>query len=63
VKKQVWVIDGGFVMEPYLGGKLLCEITGDCEIPSDVEVISYSQKEFDEMVEVFYKENGYYPDS
>ena len=50
-------------MEPFLGGKLLGEIGGDYEIPSDVEVISYSQKEFDEMVEAFYKENGYYPDS
>jgi len=62
MKKQVWVIDGGFVMEPFLGGKLLGEIGRDYEIPGDVEVISYSQKEFDEMVEAFYKENGYYPD-
>lgn len=62
MKKQVWLIDGGFVMEPFLGGKLLGELGKDYEIPADVEVISYTQEQFDQMCEEFFSEHGYYPD-
>ena len=49
MKKEVWVIDGGFVMEPFLGGQLLGELGNDYEIPAGVEVISYTQEQFDQM--------------
>ena len=62
MKKQVWLIGGGFVMEPFLGGQLLGEIGITYKIPDDVEIIQYTQEQFDQMCEDFYKKNGYYPD-
>ena len=62
MKKKVWLIDAGFVMEPFLGGQLLGELGNDYEIPADVEVVSYTQAQFDQMCEEFYSEHGHYPD-
>jgi len=62
MKNQVWLIDGCFVMESFLGGQLLGELGNDYELPLGVEVIAYSQEEIDQMCEEFYKEHGHYPD-
>ena len=62
MKKQVWLIDVGFVMEPFLGGQLLGELGKDYEIPADVEVIAYTRAQFDQMCEAFFSEHGHYPD-
>jgi hypothetical protein len=62
MKKQVWLIDDGFVMEPFLGGQLLGELGNDYKMPHGVEVIAYTQMQFDQMCEEFYKEHGHYPD-
>lgn len=62
VKKQVWLIDGGFVMEPFLGGQLLGELGNYYDMPTGVEVIAYTQEQFDQMCEEFYEEHGHYPD-
>ena len=62
MKKQVWLIDVGFVMEPFLGGQLLGELGKDYEIPADVEVIAYTRAQFDQMCEEFFSEHGHYPD-
>ena len=62
MKKQVWLIDGSFVMEPFLGGQLLGELGNDYKMPLGVEVIPYTQEQFDQMCEEFYKEHGHYPD-
>jgi hypothetical protein len=62
MKKQVWLIDGSFVMEPFLGGQLLGELGGDFEMPLGVDVIAYTKEQFDQMCEEFYKEHGHYPD-
>ena len=62
MKVKVWLIDDSFVMEPFLGGQLLGEVGGDYAIPRDVEVICYTQEQYDQMAEEFYKEHGHYPD-
>jgi len=41
---------------------LLGEIGNDYEIPPGVEVVSFSQEQFDQMCVEFYKEHGHYPD-
>ena len=61
VKNQVWLIDGGFVMEPFLGGQLLGELGNYYDMPTGVEVIAYTQEQFDQMCEEFYEEHGHYP--
>jgi hypothetical protein len=62
MKKELWVIDGVFVMEPFLGGQVLGELGNGFEIPSDATVIALTQEEFDQMVEDFNHEHGHYPD-
>jgi hypothetical protein len=62
MKKQVWVIANSFVMEPSLGGKLLGELSRGYKIADDIEIIPYTQKQFDTLLEEFHKLNGYYPD-
>ena len=59
---QVWLIDGSFVMEPFLGGQLLGEIGNGFEIPKNVEVFRYTQQELDKLMEEFFEEHGHYPD-
>jgi hypothetical protein len=49
-------------MEPFLGGQLLGELGNYYEMPTGVEVIAYTQEQFDQMCEEFYEEHGYYPD-
>jgi hypothetical protein len=49
-------------MEPFLGGQLLGELGNDYEMPVGIEVIAYTQEQFDQMCEDFYEENGHYPD-
>jgi hypothetical protein len=60
--KKVWLIEKCFVMEPFLGGRLLGELDNGFKIPKNVEIISYSQDQFNELMEAFHKKNGHYPD-
>ncbi len=60
--KKVWLIEKCFVMEPFLGGRLLGELDNGFKIPKDVEIISYTQDQFNELMEAFHKKYGYYPD-
>jgi cupin superfamily acireductone dioxygenase involved in methionine salvage len=41
---------------------LLCELGNGYAIPADADVIAYTQEQFNEMCEEFYKEHGHYPD-
>ncbi len=49
-------------MEPFLGGQLLGELGNYYDMPTGVEVIAYTQEQFDQMCEEFYEEHGHYPD-
>ncbi len=49
-------------MESFLGGQLFGELGIDYQMPIGVEVIAYTQEQFDEMCEEFYKDHGHYPD-
>lgn len=55
-----WV-EGEFLMEGSLGGKLISEIN---EFEIDISsALKFSQEEFDELMNLFFEEHGYYPDS
>jgi hypothetical protein len=59
-KPTLWVIEGAFVIEPYLGGMQLGELsTFDV---AGYELVHYTQVEFDQMCEDFFAEHGHYPD-
>jgi septum formation inhibitor-activating ATPase MinD len=62
VFEVVWVIEEKFVMEAYLGGKLLGEIWMLGMNQYNV-VNRISQDEFDKMMEEYNDEHGYYPDT
>jgi len=62
MKKQVWVIDNFYVAEPGMGGLQLGELGNGYVIPADVEVIHFTQIEYDRMMDEFYKIHGHYPD-
>jgi hypothetical protein len=62
MSKKVWLIDNAFIMEPFLGGQLLGELGKDYKFPADLEVISFTQEQFNQMCEEFYEEFGHYPD-
>lgn len=62
MKRQIWVIGDSFVMEPFLGGQLLGELGDGFQIPSDAQVVAFTQAEFDQMCEDFFQEHGHYPD-
>ena len=45
-----------------MGGIQLGELGNGYVIPADTEVIHFTQIEFDQMIDEFYKTHGYYPD-
>ena len=59
-RKQLWIIENRFVWEPSRGMQL-------GELPeydtAGFELIHFSQAEFDEMQEEYYREHGHYPDT
>lgn len=60
-KDVVWIIDGFFVSEPFLGGIQLGELP-EYDI-SGKKVIHFTQEEYDDMAERYKEEHGHYPDT
>jgi hypothetical protein len=61
VKNDVWIV-GDFVCEAGLGGMLLGEVD-QLDMRAYNVVQELSQEEFDELMEGFQEEHGYYPDT
>ena len=67
---DAWLIEGCFLMEAYLGGMVIAEISSEASdgrylvnrVPYKV-VKKFSQTEFDSMMREFYEQHGYYPDT
>ena len=61
-KEEVWVVADAFVMEPAVCGLLLGGVA-DLDMHQFTVVRRLSQAEFGAMVEEYFVENGYYPES
>ncbi len=58
---DLWLVDGAFVAEPWLGGLMLgqfpnYDLTGK-------KVLRLTQQEFDDLMNAFQNENGYFPET
>lgn len=62
VIQDVWVIGDDFVIEPYLGGMMLGEII-QVDMNQYNVIKRISQEKLDELMETFFEEEGYYPDT
>jgi hypothetical protein len=71
----LWIIDGSFICEPYLGSMQLPEIF-DEEIIwnqnlldkfkydlNEKKILNITQQEFDSLMDAYFQKNGYYPDT
>jgi hypothetical protein len=72
---DLWIIGGSFICEPYLGGMQLAEIYQEEIIWNDnlldefkydlneKKILNITQQEFDSLMDAYFQENDYYPDS
>jgi hypothetical protein len=58
---SLWVIDKQFVMEPWVGGMVLGQLPG--YDTKGARLVPLTQMEFDELMEQYRREHGYYPDT
>ena len=61
-RRDVWLIEDHFISEPWFGGMQIGE-TSELDIRHFEVVRRLSQEEFDEMMEAYREEHGYYPDT
>jgi HD superfamily phosphodiesterase len=72
---DLWIIDGSFICEPYLGGMQLGRIYQEEIIWNDTlldkfkydlnkkKILNITQQELDSLMDAYYEENECYPDS
>ena len=59
---EVWIIDGAFAIEPSVGGQMIGELA-HLDLRQYTVVATYTQREFDALMEAFHDEHGHYPDT
>jgi hypothetical protein len=57
--RVLWIIQGAFVTEPWLGGFVLGELP-EYDV-TDCKLVHYTQAEIDKMMEDYREEHGEYP--
>jgi hypothetical protein len=60
--KPVWVIEDAFIVEPYVGGMLLGELS-KFDLTGYKTVRRLSQKEIDKKFSDYYRKYGYWPET
>ncbi len=59
--REVWIIAESFVVESYVGGMMLGNVS-ELDMSNYRVVGRYTQAELDQMMEEYYEEHGHYPE-
>jgi hypothetical protein len=61
-REKVWIIDERFVSEPFLGGMQLGELP-EFDLSGYEITARITQEQFDQLMEEYFEQEGYYPDT